>query len=128
VSGKSCFVATLNVLLLPIATQGYAWELVASLAKFTHQVMAATIRQAQIAQEQVEGLLIGQLNSRRHISRHFNRVAFCGQHLLHHLGRDTMILNQQDTQGPNGPLRSSDGRRYFRVAPVWGRPPIRTTA
>ena len=40
-----------------------------------HQVVAAAVRQPQIADEQVEGVLAGQFQRRGHVAGRFDRVA-----------------------------------------------------
>ena len=54
--GKARFAAPPNVFFLPVAAQRDAGEAVSALAELTHQVVAAAVRQAQVAQQQVEGL------------------------------------------------------------------------
>ena len=61
-----------NVLLLPIAAQRNAGKLVPARAQFAHQVMAAAVRQSQIAEQQVKGVLAGQFQSRGHVAGRFD--------------------------------------------------------
>ena len=100
--GKARFMAAPDVLLLPIAAQRNAGKLVSALAQLANQVVAAAVRQSEIADEQVEGVLAGQLHRRGHVAGSFDRVAVRGQHHPHHLRRDAVVFDQQDAQGANG--------------------------
>ena len=70
--GEARFAAPLDVILLSVATQRDAGELVPSGTKFTHQVVAAAVRQPEIANQQIEGVLVSQLYRRRHVPRGFD--------------------------------------------------------
>ena len=60
--------------------------------------MAAAVRQTEIAEEQVKGVLAGQFQCRGHVAGHLDRVPIRGQHHLHHLRRDAVVFDQQDAQ------------------------------
>ena len=46
-----------------------------ALAQLSHQVVPAAVRQPEVADQQVEGLLAGQLQCRGHVAGRFDRVA-----------------------------------------------------
>jgi hypothetical protein len=96
--GKARFAAPLDVVLLPIAAQRDAGELVPSGTEFSHQVMAAAVREAEIANEQIKGVPLRQLQRRSHVAGHFDSVPFFGQHHPHHFRRDAVVFNQQNVQ------------------------------
>ena len=85
VGGKTGFAAPPDVLFLPISAQGDAGEPESALAELAHQIVAAAIRQPQIAQQQIEIMLAGQFQCRRHVASRFDRVTFGGQYRSHHL-------------------------------------------
>ena len=111
--GKARFVASLDVLPLSIAAQRDAGKLVPALAQLAHQVVAAAVRQSEIADQQVEGVLVGQFQGRGHVSGTLDRVAIRGQHHPHHFRRDAVVFDQQDVQGADGAPRGRGGRQAF---------------
>ena len=85
---------------------------VPALAELPHQVVAAAVRQSQVADQQVEGSLLGQLQGRGHVAGHFDRVAVRGQHHPHHLRRHPWSSTSRMRKGRAG--RAGKARRARR--------------
>ena len=78
VGGKACFMAPLDVFPLSIPAKRDGGKRVPPLAQLAYQVITASVRQAKIADEQVEAVLTGELQGRGHVAGRFNRVALRG--------------------------------------------------
>lgn len=85
--GESRFATVLDVFLLPVAAQRDAWELVPAAAEPEHQFVAAAVRQTQVADQQVEAMLVGQFERGGQVSRRLHTVPLLAKHPSHHLRR-----------------------------------------
>ena len=92
--GKARFAAPLDVLFLAIAAQRDGGERMSPRAQLPKQIVAAAVRQPEIADEQVKALPAGQFQRRGHVPGRLDHVAIRGQHRPHHLRRDAVVLGQ----------------------------------
>ena len=109
--GEARFAALPDVLILSVAAQRDVRKFVPARSQLAHQVVAAALWQAEIADKQVEGVMAGEFQGCGHVSSAFNRVAVHCQPHSHHLRRAAVVFDQQDAQKADRAPQGRGGRR-----------------
>ena len=100
VLGEAGFPASAQILLHAVAAQSNRFDLLPGGNQRSHQVQAAAVGQAHVADEQVELMACHVVPGRSNVTGCLDRVSFGAEQAAHESGGVGVVLHQQNSQLP----------------------------